>query len=142
MESLKYNHYSPLPSVGDIVWCRFPEVMGCDKPKSRPVLVLAVSSKLKVVRVAFGTSQKTDRIYSGEFLIKQDSSSAFKQSGLSYSTKFDLTKCANLPFSNEFFDRASTTHDYEPAPKMGSVHISYNSSLQKAKGEASKKDGV
>lgn len=58
MESLKYNHYSPLPSVGDIVWCRFPEVMGCDKPKSRPVLVLAVSSKLKVVRVAFGTSQK------------------------------------------------------------------------------------
>lgn len=52
-------------------------------------------------------------------MIKQDSSSAFKQSGLSYSTKFDLTKCANLPFSNEFFDRASTTHDYEPAPKWG-----------------------
>ena len=61
-------------------------------PKPRPALVLAVGEVdgKTHVEVAFGTSQRTDRLYSGEFRISPDDGEAYVLSGLGYPTKFDL----------------------------------------------------
>ncbi len=43
------------------------------------------------VCVAYGTSQKTDRLYSGEFRIsKSEHPAAYASAGLNYGTKFGL----------------------------------------------------
>ena len=56
------------------------------------------------VSVAYGTSQKLNRIYSGEFQITQiDSPAAYAMVGLSFDTKFDLRTILSLPFNQEWF---------------------------------------
>jgi hypothetical protein len=61
----------PEPTAGEIVWCHFPDNI---HPKPKPRLGLIISTKIDdeenfFVSVSYGTSQKTNRLYSGEFLI-------------------------------------------------------------------------
>ena len=56
-----------------------------------------------VVRVAYGTSQKTDQLYAGEFAILPAQADAFAASGLSYPTKFNLGKTFELDYNDIWF---------------------------------------
>lgn len=62
----------PLPEAGDIVWRRFPrQGLPAPGPKPRPALVVDIGCLRDepAVEVIYGTSQKVDRLYPGEFAI-------------------------------------------------------------------------
>lgn len=112
------------PQPGDIVWCRFPRKgIPVPGPKSRPALVLAVGEAMDhpVVRVAYGTSQKTDRLYAGEFAILPALADAFAESGLSYPTKFDLGATFELDYNDIWFG-VPPHAPYGQIPKLGILH--------------------
>ncbi|MDE1891841.1 MAG: hypothetical protein KGI13_05020 [Betaproteobacteria bacterium] len=116
----------PEPTAGDILWCHFPDSIH-PKPKPRPSLVTLVGmdkeSKI-IVSVAYGTSKKTDRLYKGEFRItKHENPSAYLSAGLSYDTKFDLSKIINLPYNNHYFT-VPPHAPYGQNPKLGILHPS------------------
>ena len=116
----------PLPAPGDLVWCRFPEdLQKAPGPKPRPGLVLAVGELegQPAVTIAFGTSQKTDRLYAGEFLISPADGPAFRAAGLSYPTKFNLLKTVDLLYTDGWFDVAPG-RPFGHSPKMGVLHAS------------------
>lgn len=96
-------HFSKLPNVGDVVWTVFPtkEI----SPKPRPAIVVATDEKSHSIQVIYGTSQKIDRIYSGEFLISKEHQD-FHQTGLIYSTKFDTNNKVALPYNYTWFKTA------------------------------------
>lgn len=107
--------YNPLPTIGDIVWCYFPEIIGKPGPKPRPGIILNTFPADHAVLIAFGTSQKTDRLYPGEFLISEGMDTA----GLSYPTKFDLSRLQVLAFDTEWFRSAPGITRRSPPPKLG-----------------------
>jgi hypothetical protein len=116
----------PAPRPGDIVWCRFPEDLSPHPgPKPRPALVLAVGTLggTPAVEVAFGTGQKTGRLYAGEFLIGPEDGDAFDAAGLSYPTKFNFTKTLQLPYTADWFTVAPTA-PHGQTPKLGILHPS------------------
>ena len=49
--------------------------------------------------MAYGTSQNVGELYPGEFAITQVDREAFLLAGLSFDTKFDLSRVIELPFS-------------------------------------------
>jgi hypothetical protein len=76
------------------------------------------------VSVAYGTSQKTDHLYSGEFRIaKSEQPSAYTSAGLSYDTKFDLRNVLELPFNDAYFS-VPPHAPYGQIPKLGTLHPS------------------
>ncbi len=76
------------------------------------------------VSVAFGTSQKTDRLYSGEFRIsKSEHPAAYTSAGLSYDTKFDLRKVLELAFNDDYFSVPPHAPQGQ-IPKLGTLHPS------------------
>ena len=116
----------PEPTAGDIVWCHFPDHIQ-PRPKPRPALV--ISTKLDelgdvFVQVAYGTSQKTNRLYSGEFRIsKIEHPAAYASAGLSFDTKFDLRQVLELPFTSDYFS-VPPHAPHGQIPKLGSLHPS------------------
>jgi hypothetical protein len=79
---------------------------------------------MNFVSVAYGTSQKTDRLYSGEFKIsKSDHPAAYASAGLSYDTKFDLRNVLELPFNNTYFS-VPPHAPHGQIPKLGTLHPS------------------
>lgn len=113
-----------LPRVGDLIWCRFPErPRDLPGPKSRPVLVLSVSTKDHVVKCAYGTSQHLDHLYTGEFAIRQNclDMRAFLQSGLKVDTKFNLIQTLDLPWNEHFF---VSPNPHSEGPIIGTLHES------------------
>ena len=122
------NFFSPLPQPGDIVLCCFPAPIGAEK--DRPALVLAVNTAAKAVKVAYGTSQKLNRIYPTEFLI-DDAEADFSTSGLRRSTKFDLSVTAVLEYSDEWFVPPANT--VSRSPKLGQIPVSSYPSLIQAR---------
>jgi hypothetical protein len=118
----------PPPTVGEIVWCRFP-TNETPTPKPRPGLVLEVidpeeRSKACWVKVAYGTSQKTGQLYAGEFLIsKALHAQAYRLSGLSFDTKFNLRRTATLPFDSHYFGPPPHSPNGDN-PKLGLLHPS------------------
>jgi len=114
------------PRAGDIVWCRFPqrELPG-PGPKPRPALVVRVgeSNGRPVAEVAYGTSQKVDLLYAGEFAITPDDGAAFAASGLSYPTKFDLGETFELDFNDIWFS-VPLGAPHGQTPKLGILHPS------------------
>ena len=118
--------FFPPPEPGDIVYCRFPE-KELPEPalKPRPALVLAVGELegKPHVEVAYGTSQKTDRLRSGEFLIAPADGNAYALSGLSYPTKFDLRHLKELPYNDDWF-RIPPGAPHGQIPKLGVLHPS------------------
>ena len=124
-----------LPDPGDIVWCRFPQrPRDVPGPKPRPALILAVTEYEEgaVVTVAYGTSQKTDRLSAGEFaILKAENRTAYETAGLSYDTKFDLRNRVELPWIDSFF-AVPPNPAHGQTPKLGSLHIGMARSLEAA----------
>ena len=125
----------PAPEPGDIVWCPFPE-RPRDKPgpKPRPALVIEVAVRTDgiEVRVAYGTSQKLDRLRAGEFAIRKlDNAAAYALAGLSYDTKFNLREMLLLPWDSQFF-AIPAEPQHGQIPKPGSLHSGMMKSVQAA----------
>jgi hypothetical protein len=114
------------PTAGEIMWCHFPDNIN-PKPKPRPGLVISTKEDddgMIFVCVAYGTSKKTDRLYSGEFRIaKNEHPVAYASAGLSYDTKFDLRNTLEPPFNDTYFSiPAHAPHGQ--IPKLGTLHPS------------------
>lgn len=107
------------------MWCRFPENKGIQPgPKPRPALVMRVfddEAPHYAVEVVFGTSQKTDALRSGEFLIARADRDAYQLAGLSYPTKFNLKNRVELPFDHEWF-AVPPSAPFGQIPKLGTLH--------------------
>lgn len=127
------------PTAGDIVWCFFPQDDQLEPgPKARPGLVLKVRRVLGTdqqfaVEVAYGTSQKVDSLYSGEFLVTGSDGDAFQLSGLSYPTKFNMTKIVELPYNDQWF-AVPPQPRHGQNPKLGTLHASLVLRLRAARG--------
>ena len=136
-------YWWPEPTAGDIVWCHFPATLAAPagssrtalkpaqkswlRPKPRPGLILLTKEDdlgHRFVSVAYGTSQKTARLFRGEFLLsKFKHPAAYAAVGLSYDTKFDLGKALLLPFNDDYF--AVPPHaPHGQIPKLGTLHPS------------------
>ncbi len=119
-------HWFEPPRAGDIVWCRFPhDHIPGPGPKPRPVLVLRVGEAdgHPVVLVTYGTSQKVNQLYAGEFSILPSDGHAFAASGLDYPTKFNLGKTFELDYNQIWFSVPSNA-PYGQTPKLGVLHPS------------------
>ena len=116
--------WSP-PAAGDIVWCLFPELPDSNPgPKPRSALVLSVERREEgdVVSVAYGTSQKLNRLRTGEVAITQSQHpAAYALAGLAYDTKFDLKAIVTLPWSDRYF-KAPPKSRHGNNPKLGTLH--------------------
>ncbi|MFZ9813174.1 MAG: hypothetical protein ACO3DD_08840, partial [Burkholderiaceae bacterium] len=74
--------------------------------------------------VADGTTLKTNRLYSGEFRItKSEHPAAYASAGLSYDTKFDLSKLLELPYNDDYFS-VPPHAPHGQIPKLGTLHPS------------------
>ncbi|MCE2868068.1 MAG: type II toxin-antitoxin system PemK/MazF family toxin [Oxalobacteraceae bacterium] len=120
------SHSWPEPTAGDIVWCHFPDNIH-PRPKPRPGLIIATkvdNEGMIFVSVAYGTSKKTDRLYSGEFRIaKVEHPAAYVSAGLSFDTKFDFGKTLDLPFNDTYFSVPPHAPNGQ-IPKLGTLHPS------------------
>ena len=73
------------------------------------------------VVVAYGTSQKTHQLHSGEFLISPGDGVACPAAGLSFPTKFNLRLRATVSYTDEWF-RVPPIPAFGQTPKMGFLH--------------------
>jgi hypothetical protein len=114
------------PIAGEIVWCHFPDNIH-PKPKPRPGLIISTKEDdqgMIFVSVAYGTSQKTDRLYIGEFKIsKSEHPAAYASAGLSYDTKFDLKNILELPYNDAYLS-VPLHASHGQSPKLGTLHPS------------------
>jgi hypothetical protein len=128
----------PEPSAGDVVWCHFPDNIH-PKPKPRPALVIEVyddDDPQFHVKVAYGTSQRKNKLYRGEFCIfKSSNATAYSVAGVSFSTKFDLKQILTLPFSTDWFS-VPPAAPHGQIPRLGMLHPSLVPALQVAYGAA------
>ena len=76
-----------------------------------------------IVLVAYGTSQKTGQLRSGEFLIADHETAAYQLAGLSYSTKFSFHNTVELQYNSEWFKVPPSASNGQ-TPKLGVVHPS------------------
>ena len=82
--------------------------------------------------VAYGTSQKVDRLRAGEFAIrKAENKTAYEIAVLSYDTKFDLRNMIELPWNERFFS-IPPNPSHGQTPKLGSLHIGMHRALNAA----------
>ena len=79
---------------------------------------------MNFVSVAYGTSQKTDRLYRLEFRISMNEHpAAYACTSLSHYTKFDLRNVLELPFNDAYFS-VPPHAPHGQAPKHGTLHPS------------------
>lgn len=131
----------PAPRAGDIVWCRFPQDrLPKPGPKPRPALVLSVGEERghPIVEVAYGTSQKVDSLYAGEFAIAPSDPTAYEAAGLSYATKFNLAVTFELDFNDTWFAVAPGA-PHGQTPRLGVLHPSLMRRVQAAAGAVKKR---
>lgn len=123
------------PEIGDIVWCRFPELPSTEPAfKCRPALVISVGSRPDGVRmavVAYGTSKHVDQRYPGQFVVRPQDGDAFDLTGLAHATRFDLKKRVTLPWNDMWFDVAPN-EPFGHHPKMGLISLSLERRLRSA----------
>jgi hypothetical protein len=114
------------PTAGEIDWCHFPDSVN-PKPKPRPALILEVyddDAPEFTVQVAYGTSQRTTELRSGEFAVLQsNNAAAYASAGLSYDTKFDLKAAVTLPFNSDWFS-VPPAAPHGQKPTLGVLHPS------------------
>ena len=121
------KHWWPAPEAGEIVWCHFPENKGIEPgPRPRPALIVKVFDDQAphfIVLVAYGTSQKIDQPRSGEFLIADRETAAYRLAGLSYSIKFSFHNTVELPYNSEWLKVPPSASNGQ-TPKLGVLHPS------------------
>ena len=114
------------PTAGDIVWFQFPDDIH-PRAKPRPALVVTVfddDAPCFVVRVAYGTSQRTTELHPGEFaILSLQNRAAYAAAGLSYDTKFDMRQVVDLPYSTEWFS-VPLAAPRGQTPILGTLHAS------------------
>jgi hypothetical protein len=126
------------PLAGDFVWCYFPQDEWLEPgPKPRPGLLLKVRQVLGAdaqfaVEVVYGTSQKVESLFPGEFLLDRTEAVAFELSGLSYPTKFNLSRVAELPYNDQWF-AVPPRPRHGQCPKLGTLHSSLMPRLRAAR---------
>ena len=124
----------PEPSAGDIVWCHFPDGVH-PRCKPRPALVLVVfddDAPAFTVRIAYGTSQRTTALYTGEMaILKSKNPAAYAAANLSFDTKFDLRRILDLPYSTDWFS-VPPAAPCGQSPKLGTLHPSMVRAVQAA----------
>ena len=129
------------PTAGEIVWCHFPDSVN-PRPKPRPALILTVfddDAPQFDVHVAYGTSQRTTTLHSGEFsILRARNPAAYQAAGLSYDTKFDLKQTFVLPYTTEWFS-VPPAAPHGQTPKLGTLHPSLVPAVQAAYGAATKR---
>ena len=76
-----------------------------------------------VVEVAYGTSQKVNMLYAGEFAITPIDQAAYEAAGLSYPTKFNLGETFELDFNDGWF-AVPPGAPHGQTPKLGVLHPS------------------
>ena len=77
-----------------------------------------------IVRVVYGTSQRTNTLYRGEFVIMRNKNPvAYEMAGLSYDTKFDFKQSLDLPYTTEWFS-VPPVAAHGQSPKLGTLHPS------------------
>lgn len=77
-----------------------------------------------VVAVVYGTSQRLDRLLSGEVAIrKAQHPAAFALAGLSFDTKFNFKQIVELPWARTFF-KVPPKAAHGQNPKVGTLHPS------------------
>jgi len=122
------------PTAGDVVWCHFHDNIH-PRPKPRPALVLEVyddEAPQFLVRVAYGTSQRTTTLYRGGFsILRARNPAAYEAAGLSFDTKFNLKQLIDLPFSTDWFS-VPPTAPHGQTPKLGTLHPSLVPAVQAA----------
>lgn len=128
---IQTKKFHPLPAPGDIVWCHFPQTIGNPGPKPRPALVLAIAREQHAIQVAYGTSQKTHKLYPGEFVL-DPSDAGFSVSGLGQRTKFDVGNRVQIYFDSDWFAPAPGQTPQIPLPKLGILHPSYMKAAKQA----------
>ncbi len=75
------------------------------------------------VLVAYGTSQRVDKLFAGEFAITVVEAAAYKLSGLSFPTKFNLRERVLLPYTQDWF-ASPPTAPHGLLPRLGTLHPS------------------
>ena len=84
------------------------------------------------VQAAYGTSQKLDRLASGEFAIRKlEHGAAYAMAGLSFDSKFDLRHTLELPWIEPFF-AVPPDPRHGQYPIMGSLHIGMKKAVEAA----------
>lgn len=117
----------------DVVYCRFPHEGRLNPaPKPRPALVLNVNDAAvpQRVEVAFGTSQRTDDKYAGEFELSPKDGTAFKRAGLTERTKFHLGRTAWLPYNARWF-KPRPSEPRTATPKLGTLDVRASKAIER-----------
>lgn len=83
------------------------------------------------VSIAYGTSQKTNQLYAGEFLISRQETAAYQLAGLSYDTKFNFRSMTELPYNDLWF-KVPPGIPHGQVPKLGVLHPSLMRRVQAA----------
>ncbi len=73
--------------------------------------------------IVYGTSQKVDRLFAGEFAITPADGAAYAVSGLSYPTKFNFGQRIELPYNDRWFS-VPPGMPFGQQPKLGILHPS------------------
>jgi hypothetical protein len=123
---LNPRKFESLPALGDIVYCRSPEVKNIPAAKPRLTLVMATvefDSGSHGVRVAYRMSKRVSELRAGEFAITPADGQAYTHAGLSYPTKFDLKRHEDLPYTEAWF-RVPPNQPFGQCPKLGILHPS------------------
>ena len=76
-----------------------------------------------MVEAAYGTSQRVDTLYAGEFAITPADRAAYEAAGLSEPTKFNLRETFELDYSDEWF-AVPPGAPFGQTPKLGVLHPS------------------
>jgi len=116
-----------MPSAGDILWCAFPENRALTpRPKHRPALAITVDdadAPLYRVLVAYGASQRVGELFTGECAVTAAETAAYKLSGLSFPTKFNLRERVLLPYTHDWFAMPPAA-PHGLLPRLGTLHPS------------------
>ena len=130
------------PSIGDFVWCLFPELPNCNPgPKPRPALVIGVEEREDgiFVRIVYGTSKNVTKLKISEVAItKANHFAAYDLAGLAYDTKFDFKVMMDVPWTDEYF-KVPIKKSYGHTPKIGTLHVSVFQAFQIAHHAAEKR---
>jgi hypothetical protein len=73
--------------------------------------------------VAYGTSQRTDKLFAREFRLVPSDGEAYSLAGLSSATKFNLAEHVELPYTDTWFAPPPGS-PHGQTPKLGILHSS------------------